>query len=175
MIVVVEGPDGGGKSTLIDNLRLSCDRHYVSLRRSGPPKTLEEINHIVRWIEQHDPDGTRPTPLILDRHPFISESIYGPALRGNSLLTDYYTLHDIEYHFARFINRVIYCRPPTSTILKKMHDNPQLKGVTERIEMITERYDQVTRLIRNWGVNVIEYDWTIEITPPDTLFFGEIR
>lgn len=170
-VIVVEGPDGAGKSTLIDNLRLSSDRHYVSMRRSRPPKTLDEIVHIVRWIEKL----TGPTPLILDRHPFISESIYGGVLRGHSLLSNYYSVEDYQQHFKSFVDRVIYCRPPTSVILQKMHANPQLKGVTEKIEEITARYDQIMRLVRHWGVQVSEYDWTDkEPTSLPDLFFGSL-
>lgn len=172
-VIVVEGPDGAGKSTVIDNLRLSSDRYYVSMRRSGPPKTLDEIVHIVRWIEKL----TGPTPLIIDRHPFISESIYGDVLRGHSLLSNYYSVEDYQQHFKSFVDRVIYCRPPTSVILQKMHANPQLKGVTEKIEEITARYDQIMRLVRHWGVRVVEYDWTTwseEEVPIGRLFFGEV-
>lgn len=175
-VIVVEGPDGAGKSTLIDNLRLSGAKHYVSLQRSGPPKRLEEIQSVVRWIEKFEPDGSGPTPLILDRHPFISEAIYGPTLRGHSLLVDYYTLHDIEHHFFRFVDRVIYCRPPTSVIMQKMGNNPQLKGVTENIEEITRQYDHTMKLVRHWGVNVFEYDWSSEREGDEWdlkhLFFG---
>lgn len=175
-VIVVEGPDGGGKSTLIDNLRLSCSRHYVNLRRSGPPKMLEEIKSVVRWVEKFDPDGLGPTPLILDRHPFISEAIYGPVLRGNSLLVDYYTMHDLEHHFCRFVDRIIYCRPPTSVIMQKMQDNPQLRGVVENIEEITRQYDHTMKLISHWGVKVFDYDWTVgactDSRNVEQLFFG---
>ena len=157
-VIVVEGPDGAGKSTLIDNLRLSTDRHYVSMRRSGPPKEANEIGCIIRWIQRY----SGPTPLILDRHPFISEPIYGPILRGSSLLEGEYTVTDIEDHFRAHVNRVIYCRPPTSVIARKMHDNQQLKGVVERIDQITQRYDATMKLVRHWGINVVEYDWTVQ-------------
>lgn len=174
MIIVVEGPDGAGKSTLIDNLRLCSKMHYVTLRRSGPPNNLEQIRAVIRWIEQFDPSSLHTLPLILDRHPFISEAIYGPALRGSSLLMNYYTMHDLEYHFHRFIKRVIYCRPPTSVITQKMQNNPQLAGVTERIEEITSKYDFTMKMVRHWGIDVVEYDWTIAKPDADLsqYFFG---
>lgn len=175
MIVVVEGPDGAGKSTLIDNLRLACDRHYVTLRRSGPPKDVDEIKCIISWIERFDP--SYKTPLVLDRHPFISEAIYGNVLRGKSLLEDYYTMHDIDMHFRSHIDRVIYCRPPTSVIHDKLNANPQLKGVREHIDRIVRTYDSTMRYIEHAGSPVIEYDWTAKDEPgkyPEQLFFGRI-
>ena len=173
-VIVVEGPDGAGKSTLIDNLRLSSDRHYVSMRRSGPPKTLDEIVHIIRWIERL----TGPTPLILDRHPFISEDIYGNVLRGKSLLNGYSSIEDYQQHFRTFVDRIIYCRPPTSIIMQKMHDNPQLRGVHDKIEEITQQYDHTMKLIRHWGVRVPEYNWIDEHEADswnlEQLFFGTL-
>lgn len=174
MIVVVEGPDGAGKSTLIDNLRLSCEKHYVTLRRSGPPKDLEEIKCIVSWIERFHP--SYPTPLIMDRHPFISEAIYGNLLRGQSLMQDYYQMHDIDMHFRGHINRIIYCRPPSGIIHKKLHENPQLKGVVERIDEIIRMYDSTMRYINHAGCPVVEYDWSAGHEPSylEALFFGRV-
>lgn len=169
MIVVVEGPDGAGKSTLIDNLRLSCDRHYLTLRRNGPPKDVGEISSCVRWVEK----AANSVTLMLDRHPLISEPIYGGILRGSNLLEGTYNLEDIRAHFLEFIDRVVYCRPPTSVIVRKMHDNPQLQGVVENIYLISKQYDYAMEMLKHWGVNVIEYDWTNEGSPPiDFLFFG---
>lgn len=171
MIVVVEGPDGAGKSTLIDNIRLASDKHYVSLRRSGPPKRIEEITYIIRWIEKH----SGPTPLILDRHPFISEAIYGSLLRGKSLLEGYYTMYDIEEHFKVHIDHILFCRPPTETIMRKMHENPQLTGVHEKIEEIATKYDQTMLLLESWGVRIVRYDWERATSSLESLMFGEVR
>lgn len=170
MIVVVEGPDGSGKSTLIDNLRLSCDRHCVTLGRSGRPKDLDEIKCVVSWIEKY----SGPTPLLMDRHPFISEAIYGNVLRGKSLLQDYYTMHDIDMHFRTSIDLVIYCRPPTSVIYHKLNANPQLKGVREHINEIVRMYDSTMRYIEHAGARVVEYDWTNneKSVSPEQLIFG---
>src|SRR5580692_3062319 len=158
-IVVVEGPDGGGKSTLIDNLRLSCDRHYISLRRSGPPKFADEIHEVLGWIGRAK---HLSVPLILDRHPLISEDIYGPILRGSSLLTHWYDNEEVIAIFKQTVDRVIYCRPPTNVIYNKLHANPQLKGVAEKIGEITQQYDFTMKLLEHWGVHVIWYDWTAE-------------
>lgn len=173
MIVVVEGPDGGGKSTLIDNLRLESKRHYVALRRSGAPDNADEIVTVVNWMNRM---SIGMVPLICDRHPLISEPIYGQTLRGSSLLDGVYSVDDIKENFLDHVSRVIYCRPPTGVILKKMQENHQLKGVHEHIEEITRKYDHTMRLITHWGVRVFQYDWSAEREGDqwnlDELFFG---
>jgi hypothetical protein len=180
MIVVVEGPDGSGKSTLIDNLRFSCDKHYVALRRSGPPQDADEIVTVVNWMNRM---SIGKVPLICDRHPLISEPIYGQALRGSNLLDGIYSVDDIKENFLDHVDRVIYCRPPTSVICRKMHDNQQLKGVVEKIDEITQKYDHTMKLLSFWGVIVLNYDWTdthSQWNDPEwkqrleALFFGRI-
>lgn len=178
MIVVVEGPDGAGKSTLIDNLRVQSKRHFVALRRSGPPDHPAEITSVINWINTMR-DGL--VPLICDRHPLISEPIYGMTLRGSNILSNVYSVEDLKSMF-KYIDRVIYCRPPDRTILSKMHENAQLKGVTEHIEKIIDLYDKTMMLLEEWGVRVIAYDWTgADLTRKFTgrtcdlhnLFFGD--
>lgn len=169
MIVVVEGPDGSGKSTLIDNLRLTCSRHFVSLRRSGPPKNADELTSIIRWMTRME---VSLVPLICDRYPLISEPIYGNAIRGTNLLDGIYDV-DAQKAIFKSVDRVIYCRPPTSVIYHKIHANPQLKGVVEKIEEITQNYDHVMKLLAHWGVHVTWYDWTAHGNILlDAMFFG---
>lgn len=174
-IVVVEGPDGSGKTNLIRNLRKEAKEHYLCLARMNPPTHVSEITRIVHWVEK----VFFLTPnLVLDRHPLISEPIYGPLLRGENLLEGHWNTDDIRQHFATVISRVIYCRPPTSVIYRELQKDEQLKGVAEKIEEITHQYDCVMKLLNHWGVRVVKYDWTAEKAREqdnislDRIFFG---
>lgn len=180
-IVVVEGPDGAGKTTLIKNLRAQSKRYFVSLQNSGIPQNVLNVQCVCDWLARM---AIGRVPLVCDRLSLISEPIYGEIVRNENILEGTYTIQDVETFLLDNVDRVIYCRPPTSAIIKGLESEQQLEGVVERIQKLTERYDWVMQMISHGGVRVITYDWTgIELTkkfggtPRDLedLFFGEAR
>lgn len=74
MIIVVEGPDGSGKSTLIDQLfrDLNCATYH-----SGGPKTLQEMSES---LESLSVLANSSELYIVDRTPWFSELVYSIAL-----------------------------------------------------------------------------------------------
>lgn len=98
-MIILEGVDSSGKSTLG---RVIHERYGWPLIPSrGPAKSPEEIADRLREYDMMGPS------MIFDRHPVISESIYGPlAGRPQSLQ---------PIHYAKFwtgSHLLIYCRPP---------------------------------------------------------------
>ena len=69
-MIIVEGPDNSGKSTLIQ--ALASQLKLPMARTYRMPQTEEDIQ---RW---HNWANAAPHPLILDRHPAISDLIYSP-------------------------------------------------------------------------------------------------
>jgi thymidylate kinase len=91
MIIILEGPDGAGKSTMIEELK----RHYlmqinstperVQVWRAGPfPEGSNPWTEYVVPISQLVP--TRDYLILIDRW-HLGELIYGPLLRGQSRLS----------------------------------------------------------------------------------------
>lgn len=84
MFIIVEGPDGAGKSTLVDRLQREAHRRgegvvLVNPKRSPVKSTLEEY---VGGLDWYTPGGGKT--LILDRS-WLSEDVYGPLWRGHGL------------------------------------------------------------------------------------------
>lgn len=96
MIVVVEGPDNSGKSTLVKHLASKLGVHYVP--GEGPAKSGKEIN--ARVERYHQMDG-----VIFDRHPCVSQAIYN-KFRDSSPSVDF----DLTIEFYRKDPLIIYCR-----------------------------------------------------------------
>jgi hypothetical protein len=87
-IIVLEGPDLAGKSTLARRL---ADRliNVEMLRQGPPPSGVDILEHYLRPIQDwcYEEMLVRPRWLVLDRW-HVGELIYGPLLRDKSQLTD---------------------------------------------------------------------------------------
>jgi hypothetical protein len=86
-IIILEGPDLAGKTTLVQNL-LPQLMNVEMLRQGPPPSGVDILEHYLRPIQDwcYEPMLVRPTWLVLDRW-HVGELFYGPLLRGKSLLT----------------------------------------------------------------------------------------
>lgn len=140
-MIIIEGFENVGKSTLVQQLskhfRLPQARTYYM------PQTEEDI---ARW---HNWANAAPRPLILDRHPAISDLVYGPILRNTtpSSLSLANTLR--HGHF------LIYCRPHWDTIKRTFNEREQMKGTDTHFDQLLEAYD---RLMDELNPDAI-YNW----------------
>lgn len=156
MLVIIEGPDGAGKSTLIDNLKQS-KRYFVVLRNSGPPRDLDDVHRFVNLLELTPPE----MPVICDRHPCISDRLYGPILRNVDLLVDRPSTWMLSG-----VDLIVYCRPPTETILANVRRTrgTQLEGVEENCRKLIDAYDEQMRTLAAGGLPVLQYNYESEIS-----------
>lgn len=122
-MVIVEGPDGSGKSTLVAQLA-----HDLSLEVQPRACSSEDGIDMATLRDWVDYDMSRPihTSMLYDRHPLISEPIYGPILRGR--MADGF--NDPFWLMRRLIEldgkepRIIYCLPPWEEVgenVERMH------------------------------------------------------
>lgn len=157
-IVVVEGVDGAGKSTLIANLRRVSRQYFWVLRASGPPNNSEEVERAIDALA--DLGGGYPSVnWVFDRHPLISEPIYGKILRGKSHLDDM-PAAAYKNHIA-MIDKVIYCRPPFESVVKGARTEQQLSGVHDRLRELYDAYEEAIDFLHiHLRIPVIRYDWT---------------
>ena len=148
-MIVVEGPDNSGKSTLIDWMIKSLPVHLIKHDRHGPPSGAWEIKTRTEIILQKAISSPYKKGTVVDRFSLIGESIYGPILRGKDLWTE---IPRDKIRFEQVFNNldpfIIYCRPDKSTILDMSHH--QLKdydtkehvcNVTKNQELIIQAYD----------------------------------
>lgn len=155
--IVVEGPDGAGKTTLMETLRATAGkRYFVMMRHSCRPYTSADAMRfydILRGVNQE-------LTVLIDRHPCISEPIYGPILRGHDLLEKISRERLLEM-IEQSCSRIIYCRPPERVIRENLSKQPQLAGVFEKIGRLIDTYDRAMHAIGSrTGIPIITYDWT---------------
>lgn len=172
-LVVVEGIDASGKSTLLENARIQISRRYfVLMRHSCRPLQLSHAIQFMRTLRYGCDIGL---DIIADRHPLISEPIYGPILRGEHLFQDHFIYGEPEgrnQYLRHNVGRIIYCRPPDHVIEANLGNRPQLEGIKEKIWDLLDKYDhRMTELSEN-GIPVFLYDYTTHTGPLVELFFG---
>ncbi|MCO5760317.1 MAG: hypothetical protein NHG36_02220 [Chromatiaceae bacterium] len=150
MLVVVEGPDGSGKTTLIEQLRNRGDSAYfVTLRPSGPPPSLAHVTRFAHLAGIAAKDET----VLCDRFPPISEYVYGKVLRGHSLVTTDYLIRSLHE-----VTSIVYCRPCLKTLVQNLETERQMAGVAENLLRLRGEYDATMDLISQ-VVPTLYYDF----------------
>lgn len=169
MLIVVEGPDGSGKTSLIQRARQEITGKYFNIiSHSCRPLYPWQISEAVAILPAY-----AQTPTLLDRHPLISEPIYGPILRGESLVPGQWKDPILRRNYLGMtVSRLIYCRPPADQILRNLNSRPQLAGVRECLESLIRAYDNEIQVLGEGGIPIIHYNHLMEngIDLPSLLF-----
>jgi hypothetical protein len=133
-MLIVEGPDGAGKTTMVNRL----EKHLewpVSPRVVS--KETEGTADLKDWVERNVKKGFQQT--IFDRHRLLSEPIYGPVLRGTSQYREFYDVSWFTKQMGMFIQAqpiIIYCLPSIETVMLNLvgdDDNLAVVGSIDRI------------------------------------------
>lgn len=159
-MILVEGPDNSGKSTLIEQLAkefdlFKCDRPH------GPPKTPEELLNRTLDVQNF----YKSKMVIMDRNPVIGESIYGPILRGHNMWDDLDEKMNCEAElFSKLLSGtifLIYCRPPRETLLdlsthqvKDYDTREHLESLSKNKSKIVDAYDSC---MLKWATYIYNY------------------
>lgn len=85
MLIVLEGVDGAGKTTLTERLMKSLPDDSVQRMHSGPLKG-DPLKEYLWRLKDYDPSSSEQN-LVLDRW-HVGELVYGPLFRGQSKLTE---------------------------------------------------------------------------------------
>lgn len=173
--VILEGPDGAGKTTLLEYLHkingLPIAPKFSS-SISGPKKNLDRLvdddmrgwwnflagdpHHRKEW----NPSGSLYPSRLYDRHPLISEPIYGLHVRKNiqpPFLTPWYSTAWRE--FLAYDPLVIFCLPPFEAITVNVHPDRDMQGVWSNMRRM---YDQYTVQALQYPGTSMVYDYTLD-------------
>jgi thymidylate kinase len=158
-MIIVEGPDGAGKTVLAGLI----SKKYPQL--AGP-------NYELKRSELHKKDvrgrvyralaeairGTRP--LLHDRL-FWSELVYGPILRGDCKfkVTEQELIVNL---FAALNVPIIFCIPPFEVVKQNVGKDEHITGVGEHVAEIYAAYSDVFWRANQTTLNVVKYDYTAD-------------
>jgi predicted HAD superfamily Cof-like phosphohydrolase len=146
-IIIVEGCDFTGKSTLIN--KLSKDLGLLSLKAVRPIDSLA----VSKWIEKVE-YLSQEESIICDRSPLISEPIYGAIIRQNPVIESY----SAGLLLKELCPIVIWCNPPFEHV--QTVDNEQMTGVKENLEAIYSAYGVWMKQLNEAGfIDLVDYDF----------------
>jgi len=136
-MLVVEGPDGAGKTTLIKTLQEYLD---LPVAPRVVSKDAEAMVDLQSWVDNQLDEGFQP--MIYDRHRLISETIYGPILR-RAQADGFNELKWLAPRMRRFYELepvIIYCLPSLETVMSNVIGDINNRVVESKIEAIYAAY-----------------------------------
>lgn len=130
-IIILEGPDGGGKTTLAHELHA---RFGVHTTNHGPYKGERQIWR--HYFESMLPAYSGERDVILDRC-WIAEPIYGQVYRGGLNRIELWQLRILEYIAEQCDTTVILCMPPVTECIKNFNSRRAQEMLDNEAQLVS--------------------------------------
>jgi hypothetical protein len=167
-VIIVEGPDGGGKSRLVRRL---ADSLQMGVAEKVVGSDTNPLTDLAAWTEDNVHLGFQHR--IFDRHRLISEPIYGPATRSKQdpKFCDLGWVNEMMWAFYQCRPIIIYCIPALETVRENVYrEDTDNVAVASRINAIYAAYvaratlDFCRGVGRLYNYETTRYDEVLEWT-----------
>lgn len=151
-LIIVEGPDGGGKTTLSRQL---AKQHGAAYTHLGPFKGVKHIGRL--YVEAMLPALLGHQPVVLDRS-WWSEPVYGAAFRGGRSRLSPVELRMLDRVALRCRARLVMCLPSVETCLTVFR---QRRGqeMLEREEQLRQVHQGYRQTIHDTALDVQVFNY----------------
>lgn len=149
MIIVIEGMDNSGKTTLAEHLSQATG--YSIQHSGGPPKFPGEINQRIAKFNAL-------TNIIFDRHAAISQPIYRVCRGASNADGERVSVQLIDQFYATR-PLLIYCDPLSRGLAGQRH-NAEVDTPTRQAE-IRDAYEQLLSMYRAWAIQFAHLTYRI--------------
>jgi hypothetical protein len=142
-MIVVEGPDGAGKTTLCEAI---CRRYRLKMgqRSTHDRDKIWRTTRKDTWYALHEEMRCDHPPLVWDRLGPYSDPVYAPlgipVPRPVAFTAAELSMIDV---FLRHFGVVILCMPPLDVIERNVQSARQLEKVEDKLAEIVDGYTQV--------------------------------
>ena len=128
MIIIIEGADGSGKTTLAE--QLSKQTKYPIIHKSNPKTEMEKLSQMGEYLQM-----VRSSKNFIFDRCWYSEMAYGPVFRDKSYIS-YPQMYELEAQLAKAGALIIYCTGPKAALWMRCQKRGE-KFVTSRTDFET--------------------------------------
>lgn len=152
-LIIVEGPDGAGKTTLIEQLRKQLDvKHFTHHGAYAG-----ELNIAQHYLNSMLPALTGQGTTMLDRS-WLAEPIYGAAFRNGADRVGYVRARMLERCALTCRAVVIKCLPAFDTCARHFVARKAVEYL-DNVEQLRAVHDSYRSLSMRTDLNVVVYDY----------------
>jgi len=146
-MIIIEGLDGVGKTTLVDYfVNMGMKKYHFDY----DVQNMDLFTKYMRVLDE------KTDILVLDRS-FISEMVYGPVLRNNCKLTIEQYIELLKLYREKGTT-IIYLTAPKEVLLeRRSNDLNDYEMIDKYYETLNARYDEIMDYSCNY-INVLQYD-----------------
>jgi DNA polymerase III delta prime subunit len=161
-VVIIEGPDGCGKTTLAHRLERECGLEYARYPGISSSKGSTDTGVVLWWKLQLD--KAHENNRVYDRCFYISEQVYQMVMPERMLMLGGEAMIGGIADVWQVNPLIIFCLPPKEVFEKNTFQvgRPQLLGVDERL--MRKTYWQYWCMYGLWSNclydNVRRHDYT---------------
>ena len=166
-MLVIEGPDGGGKTSLVQQLH---KRYHLPVAPKVVSSQTEVLENLADWVDRENRLGFQGK--IYDRHRLISGPIYSTILgrAPDPCFTDVAWVLSAVHRFYELKPVIIYCLPPIEVVRANVVNDDDNRVIRDRIDSIYEAY--LARAAADGALSpyrTIIYDYTTDGKEKDPL------
>jgi len=158
MIIILEGPDGGGKTTLAERLRQVLGREKLAnVVKHGPYIGMSSEDLCKTFFRSMSQALTYDDHVILDRS-WLSEPIYGEVYRNGESRVDMQRRRMLERVALTRGAVVIHCQPEFALCVDTFNSRKDIEYL-DTTEQLGRVYDAYESLPMRTCLPIVHYDY----------------
>ncbi len=160
MIYIIEGPDGAGKTTLVEQIKKShMNARVLHFGAPATPEAADKYYEVyAKAISEKQPDEV----LIFDRS-WYSDMVYGPVMRGRLEMTQAHADMLSAMVVANGGGIVVYCTAPIKVLWARCTRRGEAYITTrEKLVDIAKGYAEVMKHNVRF-LPVVRYDTSVAV------------